>query len=263
MQDQIVVALPEGVEPKAYVPRDWDKKSLEALRAKYREEAKQLPNMNATSGAHGEVDPHLLRLGVSVAMGLLPPENAVYLWRDYGLKGGECYSATYTKPGFKDKGFYSFTMYGSDRYLHDEDSTLNNRTIKDNPDGTFTIYYGPESACGKVANRLGTPGDNWYPGMRRLRIPACAGRTCLSKHRSTLHQTRQLLHDHLDVLEVLQQRPVGRIDKSVALAVYGEPYDVAARFRERDRALDVDQRLWLFQHYHRLIGVAHGQAVLY
>ena len=169
LQDQIVVALPGGVKPKEYVPRDWDKKSLEALRAKYREEAKKLPNLNATSGAHGEVDPHLLRLGVSVAMGLLPPEDAVYLWRDYGLKGGECYSATYTKPGFKDKGFYSFTMYGSDRYLHDEEATLNNSTIKDDPGGTFTIYYGSESACGKVANRLGTPGDDWYLGMRIYR----------------------------------------------------------------------------------------------
>jgi hypothetical protein len=38
-----------------------------------------------------------------------------------------------------------------------------------NPDGTFTMFYGPESACGKVANRLNTPGDNWYLGLRVYR----------------------------------------------------------------------------------------------
>jgi hypothetical protein len=61
------------------------------------------------------------------------------------------------------------TIYGSDKYIHDEHSTLNNRVIKYNPDGTFTVYYGPESACGNVANRLNTPGDNWYLGMRVYR----------------------------------------------------------------------------------------------
>lgn len=169
LQDQIVVMLPKGVSPKEYRPGDWDMKSLEALRAKYQEEAKTLPNLNTTSGARGTIDPHMQRLGVSVALGLLPPQDAMYLYRDYGLSGKECYQATYAKPGIRDKGFFSFTMYGADKYIHDERSTLNNRVIQDNPDGTFTMYYGPESACGNVANRLNTPGDNWYLGMRIYR----------------------------------------------------------------------------------------------
>ena len=169
LQDQIVVKLPQGVKVKEYQPRDWDKASLETLRAQYQEEAKNLPNLNATSGAHGTLDPQLQRLGVSVALGLQPPEHAVYIYRDYGLKGSECYHATYTKPGFREKGFFSFTMYGADKYIHDEDSTLNNRTIKYRSDGSFTIHYGPESACGKVENRLNTPDDNWYLGLRVYR----------------------------------------------------------------------------------------------
>jgi len=169
LQDRIVVKLPQGVKAKEYQPREWDQASLEALRARYQEEAKKLPNLNKTSGAHGTLDPHLQRLGVSVALGLQPPEHAVYIYRDYGLKGNECYRATYAKPGFRDMGFFSLTMYGADKYIHDEKSTLNNRVIEYNPDGTFTIHYGPESACGKVPNRLGTPGDNWYLGMRIYR----------------------------------------------------------------------------------------------
>lgn len=43
-------------------------------------------------------------------------------------------------------------MYGADKYLHDENSILNNRTIKFDPDGKFTIYYGPEKACGTQKN---------------------------------------------------------------------------------------------------------------
>lgn len=169
LQDQIVVALPKDVTARDYKPVDWDMKSLEALRAQYQEEARKLPNLNGTSGAHGTLDPQMQRLGVSVALGLLPPEHAMYLYRDYKLKGNACYSATYKKPGIRERGFFSITMYGEDKYIHDEHSTLNDRVLKYNPDGTFTVYYGPESACGKVENRLNTPGDNWYWAMRIYR----------------------------------------------------------------------------------------------
>jgi hypothetical protein len=169
LQDKIVVKLPKGAKAKPFVPGDWDMASLDALRAKYQEEAKALPNLNATSGARGTIDPAMQRLGVAVALGLLPPQDAVYIYRDYGLKGDKCYAATYQKPPFGDKGFFSFTMYGSDKYLHDEQSNLNNRVLKYNPDGSFTMHYGPAKACGTVANRLNTPGDNWYLGMRIYR----------------------------------------------------------------------------------------------
>lgn len=169
LQDQIVVTLPKGVKPKAFVPGDWDQASLSTLRAKYQEDAKALPNLNATSGARGTIDPAMQRLGVAVALGLLSPKDAVYIYRDYGLKGDKCYAATYQKPPFGDKGFFSFTMYGSDKYLHEEKLNLNNRLIKSNADGSFTMHYGSEKACGAVANRLNTPGDNWYLGMRIYR----------------------------------------------------------------------------------------------
>jgi hypothetical protein len=105
LQGQIVVKLPDGQAPKEFKARDWDIKSLDALRAQYQEEAKTLPNLNATSGARGTIDPHLQRLGVAVALGLLPPQHAVYIYRDFGLSGDRCYEATYTKPEFRD-GFF-------------------------------------------------------------------------------------------------------------------------------------------------------------
>lgn len=63
LQDQIAVKLPEGQTPKEFKARDWDIKSLDALRAKYQEEAKALPNLNATSGARGTIDPHHAKAG--------------------------------------------------------------------------------------------------------------------------------------------------------------------------------------------------------
>ena len=111
----------------------------------------------------------MLNLGASVALGLLPPQHAVYIYRDYGHKGELCYFATYEQPPIKNGGFFSFTMYGSDKYLKDLNSNLNNRNIKFDDDGSFKIYYGPKEKCGTVANWLPTPGDNWYLGMRIYR----------------------------------------------------------------------------------------------
>lgn len=173
LQDQITVPLPAGVTAKEYKPRTWDMPSLEKLRAHYTEEAKKLPNLNATSGAHGKIDRKLQRLGVAVALGLLPPEHACYIYRDYGLKGDAIYEATYVKPGFREKGFFSFTMYGSDKYIHSEHPTLNHRVLQYNPDGTFTIRYGPEGGnTANFSNYLETPGDNWYLGVRVYRAEA-------------------------------------------------------------------------------------------
>ena len=169
LQDGIKVDWPEGLRPKEYKIVDWDIASLAALRNQYQKEAAKLPNLNATAGARGVIKPEMLRLSASVALGLLPAKDAVYIYRDYGLSGDKCYQATYIKPDFLDGGFFSFTMYGADKYLKAENSNLNNRTMKFNQDGSVTMHYGPKEKCGEVENWLPTPGDNWYLGMRIYR----------------------------------------------------------------------------------------------
>lgn len=169
LQDGVKVNWPKGTVPKEYKIVDWDQASLKALRAQYQKEAAKLTNFNDTSGARGVIKPEMLRLSASVALGLLPAKDAVYIYRDYGLSGDKCYRATYTKPDFLQGGFFSFTMYGADKYLKSENSNLNNRTMKFDENGSFTVYYGPKEKCGKVANWLPTPGDNWYLGMRIYR----------------------------------------------------------------------------------------------
>lgn len=169
LQDGIKVNWPAGTTPKEYKIVDWDKGSLATLRNQYQKEAAKLPNLNDTSGPRGVIKPEMLRLSASVALGLLPAKDAVYIYRDYGLSGDKCYQATYAKPDFLEGGFFSFTMYGADKYLKSENSNLNNRAMKFNKDGTVTVRYGPKEKCGEVANWLPTPGDNWYLGMRIYR----------------------------------------------------------------------------------------------
>ncbi len=172
LQDQINVTYPAGTQVKTYQPRQWNMAQVDALRAEYQSKAAKLANFNETSGAHGTLDPEKQKMGVAVALGLLPPQDAMYLYRDYGLSKDICYRATYAKPGFDQPGFFSFTMYGADKYLHEGVSNLNDRTLKYNPDGTFTLYFGSEQVCGQVDNRLDTPSDNWYLGMRVYRPQA-------------------------------------------------------------------------------------------
>ncbi len=222
LQDQIAVTLPPGVTPKEYRPRVWDMASLEKLRAGYQTEAKKLPNLNATSGAHGKIDPHLQRLGVSVALGLLPPEAAVYIYRDYGLEGDTCYEATYARPSFREKGFFSFTMYGADKYIHDECSTLNDRTIQYNPDGTFTLRYGPKgSPCENEPNFIPTPGDNWYLGMRIYR----AGNSIINGEYE------------LPVPTLVKAKPAALLDKKTVRDAY--VYLMGRAFVIRQEQLDI------------------------
>lgn len=169
LQDGIKVNWPEGTVAKTYKVVDWDQASLKSLRAQYQKDAAKLPNFNDAAGPHGVIKPEMLRLSASVALGLLPAEDAVYIYRDYGLKGDTCYQATYAKPEFLPGGFFSLTMYGADKYLKSENSNLNNRAMQFNKDGTVTVRFGPKEKCGEVANWLPTPGDNWYLGMRIYR----------------------------------------------------------------------------------------------
>ncbi len=161
LQDQIKVTFPKGVKVKEYQPRSWDLESLNKIRAQYQAKAAKLPNLNETSGAHGTLDPEKQKMGVSVGLGLLPPQDAMYINRSYGLSKNVCYKATYDEPGYNDLGFFSFTMYGEDKYLHEGINNLNDRTIKKNEDGTFTLYFGSKELCGDVDNLLDTPSDNW------------------------------------------------------------------------------------------------------
>jgi hypothetical protein len=49
------------------------------------------------------------------------------------------------------------TVYDEKGFIAYENSVLNSSTVKLNPDGTFTAFFGSKEVCGDKANRLDIP----------------------------------------------------------------------------------------------------------
>jgi hypothetical protein len=105
-------------------------------------------------------------LAAAAAWGLNPDKDAVYLSYAGGLDPTLCNAATYAVP--ENSAFWSITVYGDDGYMKSDNNILNSTTVKLNPDGTFTTYFGSAEACGVVANRLDVT-EGWNFLMRVYR----------------------------------------------------------------------------------------------
>jgi hypothetical protein len=82
----------------------------------------------------------------------LPNKGALYINNNGTLPADQCHTATYKVPD--NQGFWSITVYGADGYVESANSMLNQYNTKFNPDGTFTVNFGPKEAYGDVPNRL-------------------------------------------------------------------------------------------------------------
>lgn len=100
------------------------------------------------------------------AWGLSADEHAMYApYAKMGVKGGDCYQATYTVPEVGE--FFSITVYGPDKYLMgDENNIVNTGNVNLNDDGTFTVNFGRRACAEGAKNFLLTPSDNWSFLMR-------------------------------------------------------------------------------------------------
>lgn len=137
----------------------WDRASLDSLRASYEKEYTENFNSYAgMMGKRGEVNEKTRHLAAATGWGLFPDEEATYLAYKGDAKADACYRATYNVP--ENKGFWSITVYGSDGYMKSDNNVINDANVKLNDDGTFTVYFGSEAVCGKVANRVDTT-DGW------------------------------------------------------------------------------------------------------
>ncbi|WP_435135846.1 DUF1214 domain-containing protein [Formosa sp. A9] len=147
-QDQLQVEHLNGYQPKSFKVTPWNMAQFKSVLDHYIE----IAGKEGVRGTMGTIDnPVSLEArnrGVSIATGLLPDKDAVYLTEKYELDGSKVHKVTYQVPEMKDPklGFYSITIYGDDQYLKtDKGSTISNSEIKLNTDGkTFDIYYTPE-----------------------------------------------------------------------------------------------------------------------
>lgn len=150
-------------------PFNWDKTSLDALRADMEEASRGLPNFEGAMGPRGQVDPDKHLIATAAAWGLFPEQHATYFNDSPGLGTDRCYQATYSVP--KNKAFWSITMYGATGFIEYPNAIVNSSNAVMNDDGTFTVHFGSKALCGDVPNRLDTP-EGWNIMMRVYRPDA-------------------------------------------------------------------------------------------
>lgn len=157
LQDQIVVDSPSS-EPLP--PFQWDLASLEALTAAYNKEAASVTSFKGMMGPRGTVNEATRHLAAAAGWGLNPDKDATYLNYSGVHDPARCYRGTYRVP--ENDAFWSITVYGSDGFMKSDNNIVNSSNVRLDPDGTFSVYFGPAALCGDVPNRVDvTPGWNF------------------------------------------------------------------------------------------------------
>lgn len=147
----------------------WDWDSMFALRAEYEKEFvkfEQYPADWQETKSSGKVNEQTRHLGVAGAWGLFPEWESAYINYNKGQSADKCYSSSYEVP--ENNAFWSITVYGKDAFMKSDNVTLNPSSTTYNDDGSFTVYYGSEEACGEQANRLDIT-EGWNYLMRIYR----------------------------------------------------------------------------------------------
>ena len=146
---------------------EWDMASMLDLRAEYEKEFKKFAQYEPDwMGPRGEVNEETRHLGVAGAWGLFPEKDAVYINYTGPSEAGKCYTATYEVP--ENDAFWSITVYGNDGFMESDNNIVNDRNVKLNDDGTFTVYFGSKDSCGDKPNRVDIS-EGWNLLMRVYR----------------------------------------------------------------------------------------------
>jgi hypothetical protein len=153
----------EAASARPFVPGSWDKASLDRVRAELEASCLALPNFEKGMMPPGQADPEQALCAAASAWGLLPASQATYFTYSGGHPLTECRTATYQVP--KNGAFWSIQVYDKTGFIASENSTLNSRRARLNPDGSFTAYFGSKAQCGDVPNRLDVT-EGWNFLMR-------------------------------------------------------------------------------------------------
>lgn len=145
----------------------WDMDSMLKLRAEYEKEFQKFAQYEADwMGPRGEVNEDTRHLAVAGAWGLFPEKDAVYINYTGPSDPSKGYKATYEVPD--NDAFWSITVYGKDGFMKSDNNIVNDRNVKLNNDGTFTVHFGSEEVFGDKPNRIDIT-EGWNFLMRVYR----------------------------------------------------------------------------------------------
>lgn len=171
-QDLLKIEYLNGYQPQSFQVTNWNMDEFKEVHAHY----VAIAQKEGVRGTMGTLDSPVSledkNRGVSIATGLLPDKDAVYLTESYNLDNSKAHKVTYQVPEMKDPnlGFYSITIYGDDQYLKtDQGSTISNTEIQLNADGkSFDLYYVPKDQFDQAdfTNKLLMPTQPFWINFR-------------------------------------------------------------------------------------------------
>jgi hypothetical protein len=164
LQKKIII---EAASADPFPEPKWDKDSMLKLRAEYEKKFQKFTQYEPDwMGPRGQVNEKTRHLAAAGAWGLFPEKDAVYInytGPSYPTKG---YMATYKVP--ENDAFWSITVYGNDGFMKSDTNIVNDRNVKLNDDGTFTVHFGSKEEFGDKPNRVDIT-EGWNFLMRVYR----------------------------------------------------------------------------------------------
>jgi hypothetical protein len=191
-------------------PLRWALPSLDALRDRYEAAFQQTGFHARWQGPRNACDEGSRHLAAAAAWGLLPQHEAAHFASGAAQRGGvrlrgdAAYVATFAVP--EHEACWSLAVYGPDGRAHHANSTVSSSTVAYDPDGAFTVHFGPPELCGDARNRLDTP-DDWSLLLRVYRPSraALAGYRLpplLTRAEADAHKPRRAANDEKEEQDV-------------------------------------------------------------
>jgi len=173
LQDAIKVDQPGG--PGKFDVPHWDQASLTAVRDTLKQSGEFNPRRGF--GTRETVNPRDHLVATAAGWGGNPPQDAIYIAGRPKADDGKTVHRLTVKDVPVD-GFWSVSVYNKDGFFEPNPQnaySLNDRTAKKSPDGSYAIQFG--GCDGKVPNCLPiTPGWNYTVRLYRPRAEILDGR---------------------------------------------------------------------------------------
>jgi hypothetical protein len=156
LQDQVRVE--NGSNPASWQSRDWDLDAVREMQATFVPYLEKIVAQGTEKGYNerGKTDPFVHNFYSAIGWGGQLERYATYgTTADLTEFGADCAVATIPEPpvDYERSGFWSYQVYGLDGFIASNNSTLNNHNTVPNKDGTITLRFGSEQACGTNENR--------------------------------------------------------------------------------------------------------------